>query len=104
MNTYQTLSQNFLLELTLDNPGSIVATEKMIEHDPDRAYVLFQKMKQIGMTGSKIWCGYKYSSCNAIRFMKNVENLDKAMIKYINEMVELGGCGHSIKINIGNFA
>jgi hypothetical protein len=32
--------------------------------------------------------------------MKNVENLDKAMIKYINEMVELGGCGHSTKIEI----
>ena len=85
---------NFIAELTLNNPGSVVAVEAMYNHNPTRALKLYNEMKNFGMTGSKIWVGYKFYERNVENFMRGIEIRDLMMIEYINNTIRSGGCGN----------
>jgi lambda repressor-like predicted transcriptional regulator len=87
-----------LLELSNKNLGAIEALKSIYNYDYKRARKLGKMMKKIGMTGSKIWVGYKYCKMNVHKFMNCVEKNDIKMILYINKMVQRGGCGNSNEI------
>ena len=90
-----------LLELAGQNLGAIEALKNMYHYNPKFARKLSEKMIQMGMTGSKIWVGYKYCKMHTYKFMRRIEYNDKKMISYINKVVQQGGCGNSSEIQIG---
>ena len=89
-----------LLELAGQNLGAIEALKNMYHCNPRQAKKLSEKMVEIGMTGSKIWVGYKYCRMHIYKFMRRIEYCDKKMISYINKIVQQGGCGNSSEIQI----
>jgi hypothetical protein len=91
---------NYLIQLTFNVPGSIVATEDMYNYNPSRALRLYSTMKNMGMNGSKIWAGYKFYGRDVEKFMNGVENRDHLMIEYINKAVRAGGCGNAEEITL----
>jgi hypothetical protein len=84
-----------LLEISNGNLGAITVLTEMFNYDCFWTMRLKEKMERIGLTGSKIWAGYKYCDMNVKKFMKRLNRGSKTMFEYINVIIEQGGCGNA---------
>lgn len=95
---YTTLAS--LYEISNGNLGAITALSEMYDYDKTTTLELQDKLKEIGMTGSKLWVAYKYCKMNVKKLLKKIKDTDKKMIDHINKIVRQGGCGNSKEIII----
>ena len=91
---------SLVFEITNSNPGALVATQEIFKCDRMNSLKIFKKLKSIGLTGSKLWVGYKYYKFDAKKFIIGIEKIDPKMIRYVNKMIKAGGCGNSEPIVI----
>ena len=87
-----------LLELAHGNLGAINALSDMFSHDCFWAMRLKDRMEHRGLTGSKIWVGFKFCKFSASKFMTKIACWDKRMIRHINKIISHGGCGNQMAL------
>lgn len=82
------------------NLGAITAISAMYECNRSHTNILCRYMKEIGLSGSKIWVGYKYCKFDARTLMSKIKEKDKKMFEYINKVIRSGGCGNVAELEI----
>lgn len=84
--------------LSEGNPGAISVIATLMKDTDYLRY--FDILLRHNITGSKLWIGYKYSDKSIDTLLKNLDPLNREMVKHINASVTAGYCGDNATIVI----